>query len=279
MDEGGPSAPPSAEPDPPSAPRRPPVLASEALRRDLMPRTPGRGLLRVFLLVLGTAGAGAVGPLAAAAPSALPVAGALAILALLGASPMPYAARAASVVAIGAAALTVTAAERIAAGGGPVALVLDIGIVVLGAGLAFRAWHRASLVARLLVLVGVLVCGGWLWLTHAFTELTILDTKWQGWLPRVVPVLLTIVLMLSLLAFMDARSTGGSGAWAGALLVWYAIHQWARLAAESWLVGAMAPALAHLPPAVVAAGIAGPLFVALVAVGLAQLLAVAASDE
>jgi hypothetical protein len=40
--------------------------------------------------------------------------------------------------------------------------------------------------------------------------------------------------MLALLAFMDARSTGGCATWAGALLGWYALYEWALLFAQSW---------------------------------------------
>lgn len=258
---------------------RPPVLASEALRRDLMPATPGRAALRGLLVVLGALGAAVAVPLAMAGPAALPVAGALCILALLGAVPMPYAARAAAVVAIGSAALTVTAAERIDAAGGPVMLVLEVGVIVLASALVFRAWHRASVLARLLVFVGAVVCAAWFWLTRALLDLTVLDAHWQEWLPRVAPVMLVLVLMLALLAFMDARSTGGCVTWAATLLGWYALYQWAQLLARSWPVGAAAPTLEGLSPVVVASGLAGPLFVALVAVGLAQLLAVAASGD
>lgn len=258
---------------------RPPVLASEALRRDLMPATPGRGTLRGLLAVLGAFGAAATVPLATAGSAALPVAGALAILALLGAVPMPYAARAAAVVAIGSAALTVTAADRIDAAGGPVMLVLEVGVIVLASALVFRNWHRASVVARLLVFVGSIVCAGWLWLTRALFELSILDAHWQQWLPRVAPVMLVVILMLALLAFMDARSTGGCGTWASVLLGWYALYEWALLVARSWPIDAAMPMLDGITPAAAASGLAGPLFVVFVSVGLAQLLAVAASGE
>lgn len=268
---------------PPSAPPRPqvrpPVLASEALRRDLRPAAPGRKAMRVLAVVLGLAGAACLAPLIATDRTVVPVAGAFAALALLGLVPMPYPARAAAIATIGASALVVATWNRLEAAGAPESVVLDLGVSILAAGLVFRAWHRASIGARLLVAAGVAVCVGWMRLTHAFADLTILETAWQAWLPRVAPVPLALCLMLSLLAFMDAGSTGGSVTWAGALLAWYALHQWSGVLAAAWPAGEVAPLVSRIDPRVAVAGLASPLLAALLAVAIAQLLAVAASDD
>jgi hypothetical protein len=245
----------------------------------MRPSTPGRRAARVLAVVFGVLGGASLAPFVPSDRTVLPVLGAFATLALLGLVPMPYPARAAGTATIGASALVVATWNRLEAAGAPESVVLDLGVTLLAAGLVFRAWHRASIGARLLVATGVLVCAGWLRLTHAFAELTILDAAWQSWLPRVAPVALAFCMMLSLLAFMDARSTGGSMAWAALVLAWYALHHGASVLAAAWPADGTGPLLSRVDSRVAIAGLASPWLAALLSVAIAQLLAVAASDE
>jgi hypothetical protein len=225
----------------------------------------------VLAASLGAFGAAAVVVLGAGGLTFV-MAGALGAIALLGVAPIPFGARAAALVTLcgGGSAIVLSAG----AGGGVPRALLTIGVAVLGAGLLLRAWHRASRASRVLVGAGVFACGMWLWQTRALAGLTILDTAWQAWLPEVAPVVLALVLLLSLLAFMNSASTGGCGVWATMLLVWYAATHWLALVAAAWPAHARGPSLERLSPEVVLVDAVMPLFVALLAVGTAQSLAV-----
>jgi hypothetical protein len=209
---------------------------------------------------------------------ALPVAGALAALALLGIAPMPYPARAAGVATVAACGLLVSSQDRFANATMVNEVVLYVGVLVLGSALSFRSWHRASYLSRALVALGLALCAGWLWMSHAVEHLTVLETHWQEWIPRLLHLLLALTLILSLLAFMDAGTTGGARAWAVLLACWYAMHVWVQLLGRLWPPDTAQPSLgAASAPAIMYA--ATPIFMALLSMALAQLLAVAAAGE
>jgi hypothetical protein len=204
---------------------RPPVLASEALRRDLVPSAPAAVLARRLAVVVGTLGASQALAWSGGTGIAVPLAGAFAAIVALGLAPMSYAARAASIATVAGSALGVAAFVETAATGRFEPLVLATGITVLSAALLFRAWHRASWLARALAALGIAVCAGFLAMSEALRQLPIVDPSWQAWLPQVLQLFLVLLLFLSLLAFMDARSTGGCDAWAFCLLGWYVIFR------------------------------------------------------
>src|SRR5262245_20002342 len=136
-------------------PRRPPVLASEALQRDLAPPRPARGALRIWSPLLGVLGAAAVWRMTDGRGMGLPLAGAFGGLALLGLPPRPSVGRAAAVSTVAATGLALV----LWSGGSEVALpmtLLTLAIGLLASGLYLRAWHRASIVARMTVTAGVL---------------------------------------------------------------------------------------------------------------------------
>jgi len=156
--------------------------------------------------------------------------------------------------------------------------VLATGVTVLGAALLFRAWHRASWLARALAALGIAVCAGFLAMSEALQRLPIVDPSWQAWLPQVLQLVLVLLLLLSLLAFMDARSTGGCDAWAFSLLGWYVAFRavetlaW-RFPATSSVVDAATAKLAGQASTHAALHSAIPLLAGMFAIALAQLWA------
>lgn len=192
---------------------------------------------------------------------------------------MPYPARAMSLATVAGSVFAVVMWHRADRAEDLEPVVLGLGVVVLAMALLFRSWHRASLLARALVGVGLALCAGWLWSSHALQRLLVLDSNLQAWFGPVLCVPFALLLMLSLLAFMDSRSTGACMLWAGLLLVWYGIHDWAALAVRYWPAGAARPLLERVPPEVAVTWFSAPLFAAVLAAALSQLLAVATADE
>jgi hypothetical protein len=257
----------------PVLPRRPPVLASEALQRDLAPPRPARRALRVWSPILGILGAGAVWLMTHGQGMGLPLAGAFGGLALLGLPPMPYVGRASAVVTVAATGLALMLWADAASPGGLPTIVLTFAVALLATGLFFRAWHRASTIARLIVGVGVLTGATFLWMSGDLADLTVFDTSWQSWLPRLVGLLFGILLMLSLLAFMDARSTGGAAVWAIFMICWQAVHATVDILHSAWPKYMASPDFSRVPINSLLASISTPLLTALFALGLAQLMA------
>ena len=116
-------------------------------------------------------------------------------------------------------------------------------------------------------------------MSGALQQLLILESHWQTWLPPVLGLPLTALLLLSLLAFMDSRSTGSCGAWAALLLGWYALYTWTELLGLYWPVQASSFELSRVPAEIALAVLSAPLFASALATGLAQLLAVATATE
>jgi hypothetical protein len=126
------------------------------------------------------------------------------------------------------------------------------------------------------------VCAGFLAMSEALQRLPIVDPSWQAWLPQVLQLVLVLLLFLSLLAFMDARSTGGCDAWAFSLLGWYVLFRavetlaW-RFPAASVVVDAAAAKVAAEASAHAALHSAIPLLAGMFAIALAQLWAARAA--
>lgn len=256
-------------------PLRPPVLASESLREDLEPTEPGRLAMRwggTATALFGAAAALGLGEISAVV---LVLAAIFLGIAALCAIPIGYAARAISVLVGSVAGLAIDTAARVLDGGPPEAPILAAGTAVLSGGLLFRARYRASRVARVAIALGLAVVTSWVLLTLDFENLHELEGAWQSWLPVAVRVTLVPLLLLSLLAFMDASSTGGARVWAVLLVVWYAFHVGVQLAVG--LASARnVVTFAGIRGAAAATTIAAPLLLALAATALAQVLAVIA---
>jgi hypothetical protein len=258
---------------------RPPVLASEALRKDLAPATPAGPPVRRVIVAAGFGGAVAAFALCGASGLGIPLGGAFLALAVIGLVPMPYQARAAAVVTVSGTALSVVTWSRLERAADLEPLVLLIGVLSLSMALLFRSWHRASLLARALVALGVILCAGWLGMSDGLHKLMILDAGWQRWLPAVLPLPLAIVLLLSLLAFMDSRSTGGCTAWASLVLGWYALQVWVELIPIFAPAQARGFALDRGAAELAVTVLGGPLLTVVLAAGLAQLLSVATAAD
>lgn len=123
-----------------------------------------------------------------------------------------------------------------------------------------------------------MVGGLFLWMSGDLADLTLIDTAWQSWLPRVVGLAFGILLMLSLLAFMDARSTGGSAVWASFALCWQALHSVVNILQAGWPKGEETFDITRIPVETLLAWTSTPLLSTLLAIGLAQLMAAGLAD-
>jgi hypothetical protein len=258
---------------PVATPRRPPVLASEALLRDIAPSRPARNALRVWCPLLGVLGAANAWLLTRGQGMGWPLAGAFCALALLGLPPMPYSGRASAVSTVSATALALLFWSDGPSEGGASRAMLTVAVNLLATGLLFRSWHRASLVARVIVGAGIALSSLHLWLSHELQELTLADVTWQSWLPRIVVLVFCLLLLLSLLAFMDARSTGGASVWAAFILIWQGLHSAVTIVHAAWPKDAETFDLALVPSDTLLAWTSTPLLSGLLTIGLAQLLA------
>jgi len=258
---------------------RPLVLASQALRKDLAPATPAGPQVRKVTGMVSIAGVAAAMVLCGPSGFGLPIGGAFLALGALGLVPMPYQARAAALVTVAASGLAIVTWSRIERATDLEQIVLLVGVLLLSMALLFRSWHRASLLARALVALGASVCAGWLAMSDGLQKLLILEAGWQQWLPAVLPLPLAIVLLLSLLAFMDSRSTGGCVAWASLLLGWYALHAWVELVPLLWPDRGRGFGSVPVDGNLALTMLSGPLFAIVLAAALAQLLSVATAAE
>jgi hypothetical protein len=232
----------------------------------------------VWLTCIGVTGTAATGLVGKAAGLGIPLGGACLTLAVLALIPMTYQARAAACVALAGSALFVVhwglqGADQSGA------VMLPVGVLSLATALLFRSWHRASSLARLLVALGIALCIGWLWTTQILAALLTIEGAWQTWLPPLLATPLPLLLLLSMLAFMDARSTGGSRAWASLLLAWYALVSWSALLPLGWPVGAGGFELERVPEPLALGRLLAPLLAIAVSLGLAQLLAFARAGQ
>lgn len=245
---------------------KPPILASRILAEDLAPIEPGRRTLRFSLLGLG--GLGIVGAVAATLVTGSP------------SSPATVAAVVFSVAAVAGGVVKVSYGQRaaLAFGLGIVAglasrgwfdALLFYATVVLGGGLLFRSYYRASTIARAVVTLGTLALSLWFALSGHIEGLIFLDPTWQSWAPQIPRVGLALLALLSLLAFMNSSTTGGAAVWAASLFAMHALHL--GLFAATELVAAWTASATHPPSFAMDVALAA--MAALGAIGLAQALA------
>jgi hypothetical protein len=242
-------------------PQRPPFLASEILREDLAPRAPG---MRVASTVTSVAcPLGLLASFSAGIESFAIVVLAVSFVALfaLGRLKLAYSIRATAMSGLAALSLAAVSWYRQAHGAPPTELLLTGGTTLLPAALFFRAWYRASMLAR--ALVGATLVPALLWaLFTSHRQLLSLEFVWQSWLPALTWYVFVILCLLALLSFMGDETTGGCSAWALGLCTWHALYACVRAALE-----------VDMPPAARALGLAQPALAAILAVGLAQLMA------
>jgi hypothetical protein len=219
------------EPEPPraSAPDRdtslphvpippgPPILASDLLREQMRPSSPGGNALRrttVALTAVGALGvllAGGVHPLTFVALAVLIT---MAILAL---TPMSYRGRAVALFFVGSIATGVALWQQTLQGVASEATILAGATILLSGSLLFRAYYRGARLARVAVTFGVLALGAWFFVSGGHESLVTLEGDWQSWAPATTHMTFGLLALLSLMAFMDNSTRGGSHVWAVAL--------------------------------------------------------------
>jgi hypothetical protein len=242
-------------------PERPPFLASEILREDMVPREPG-----VRMATAVTGGAALLGIVAAFAAgfdnlAAFTLASVFMGLFALARLRLGYSLRAAAVSSLAGLTLIAVSWYRLALGAPSTDLLLTTSTTLLPAALFFRSWYRGSLTAR--ALVGAALVPALLWaLFTSHRELLSLEFVWESWLPALTWYLFVILCLLALLSFMGDETTGGCSAWALGLCCWHLLYACVRAALE-----------ADTHPAVRVLGIVQPALAAPLAVALAQLLA------
>jgi hypothetical protein len=155
---------------------------------------------------------------------------------------------------------------------------LALPVIVLASGLLFRSWHRASHHARMLVALGILLAGAWLGWSESVDLMLGGNPQWQTWLPATTRLVLAPVLLTCLLAFMGEATTGGCAAWAAVTLVWYGAVSVIETVAAASTDNNLTPVIEVLQQGATAARIVGALAAPMLALGVAQLLVVAASD-
>jgi hypothetical protein len=238
---------------------RPPYLATELLREDLAPRFPWAAPLRWASLAGGVLAILIAVGLGGFQTAAMAMAGIGALCTLAGALPVRPVVRGWVVVVAGASGIGV-------AGWSGIDLLLGvIGALVVGA-LLFRAAHRTSMLARVLVGIALAGMGGWWVLDGGIGSLVIQSAAWHDVLAPISTLVLVLLGTLTTLTFLDPLGTGGArrlaiGWWAAV-----AIHFGVGLALE------LGPNPQGINPNA-AARLATPIFVALVGLSLPQVVA------
>jgi hypothetical protein len=153
----------------------------------------------------------------------------------------------------------------------PGGVILAAAAILLSGSLLFRAYYRGASLARVAVTLGVLALGTWFVLSGGHESLVMLDGNWHSWAPASTQMTLALLALLSLMAFMDSSTRGGSHVWAVAVLVVYSIHIGLLVASEVWPV---VPKPAAIEGPAIAAIIAGLVGTVVAGMALAQVLVV-----
>lgn len=207
---------------------KPPILASDLLAEDIEPTEPYRNPVR---WVAGAACLVAIVALGAARPTDLVhwgIAAILGVLAVLGMIPIGYRVRAVTILAIaslGIAGSTLTSGTL-----DWNSLLLALATTILAGGLFFRNAYRASWLGRALTGLGLAIGAAWLTVSFWGQPFNEIGTDWQAWVPAALRLFSVLLGLVSLLAFMDSSTTGGSSIWATTALVWFACERFANAA-------------------------------------------------
>jgi hypothetical protein len=119
--------------------------------------------------------------------------------------------------------------------------------------------------------VGVLALGAWFFVSGGHESLVMLEGDWQSWAPASTHMVFGLLALLSLMAFMDNSTRGGSHVWAVALLVLYAVHIGLLVASEVWPAQASHVRIEGQTIATILAGVVGAMIAGM---ALAQVLVV-----
>jgi hypothetical protein len=217
-------------------PPGPPILASDLLREQMRPSSPGENALRRTAVALTTVGA--LGALLAGGvhPLTFVSLALLITMVTLALTPMSYRGRAIGLFLVGSIATAVALWQQTVQGIAPEGVVLAGATILLSGSLLFRAYYRGARLARVAVTFGVLALGAWFFLSGGHQSLVMLEGDWQSWAPASTQVAFGLLALLSLMAFMDNSTRGGSHVWAFSLLVLYGVHLALLVASEVWPV-------------------------------------------
>ena len=252
-------------------PPGPPILASDLLREQMRPSSPGDKALRRTTVALSAAGAlgvllaGGVHPLTFVSLALLITTVTLAL------TPMSYGGRAFALFSIGLVATGVALWQQALQGVAPEGIILAGATILLSGSLLFRAYYRGARLARVVVTFGVIALGTWFFASGGHESLVMLEGDWQSWAPASTHMVFGLLALLSLMAFMDNSTRGGSHVWAVALLVLYAVHIGLLVASEVWPVQAAQASIEGPTIGAILAGVVGTIVAGM---ALAQVLVV-----
>ena len=255
----------------PIRPAAPPILASDLLREQMRPSSPGETELRIGTLALCAIAGGVAVWAGGTHPLTLVSLALLLCMAILAATPMSYRGRAIGLVLLGSAATGVSLWQQQLAGIASEGAILAIATILLSGGLLFRAYYRGAMWSRAAVAVGVAALVAWFIVSGGHQSLVALEGHWQSWAPAITQMALGLLALLSLMAFMDSSTRGGTHVWAAALLFFYAVHVGLLIGTQRW---PLTPGETTIEGSAIAALLAGAVGTMVAGVALAQVFVV-----
>jgi len=225
------------------APPGPPILASDLLREQMRPSSPGANTLRVVAVTLSTIGLVGVAWAGGVHPLTFVSAALLIMMATLALTPLSYRARAISLGLAGAVATGVALWQQNVHDLSPEGIILAGATILLSGALLFRAYYRGARLSRFAVALGVSALGAWFVVSGGHESLVMLEGHWQSWAPAVSHIGIGLIGLLALMAFMESSTRGGAHVWAGALLVLYGIDMGLLIASEVWPIAGRAASI------------------------------------
>jgi hypothetical protein len=235
----------------------PPILASDLLREQMRPSRPGETGLRIGTLVLCTLGAAGALFLGGSESLAMVSLALLVCMGVLAATPMSYRGRAIGLLLVGGAATGVALWQQDLHDIAPEGPVLAVATILLSGSLLFRAYYRGAMLSRAAVALGVVALVCWFIVSGGHESLVSLEGHWQSWAPAITHMSFGLLALLSLMAFMESSTRGGTHVWAGALLCLYAIHIGLLIGTERWPLVATETAIEGGTMAALIAGMVG----------------------
>lgn len=246
-------------------PPGPPILASDLLREQMRPSSPGDKALRRTAVALSLIGAVSVLAVGGVHPLTIVSLALLIVTATLALTPMSYRGRAIALFLVGSGAAGIALWQQALQGLAPEERILVSATILLSGSLLFRAYYRGARLARVVVTVGVAALGAWFLASGGHQSLVTLEGDWQSWAPASTQMAFGLLALLSLMAFMDSSTRGGAHVWAVALLVLYTAHIALLVAREVWPVhptpiAISGPAIASILAGVIGTVVAGMAF-------------------
>ena len=237
----------------------------------MRPSAPGAKTLQRMGALLGGFGILAVSVVGGLHPLTYVCLAALAGILILSMVPFSYAGRALSLLLVGGITSGLPLSTHDIRGVIDEGILLTGSTILLGGSLLFRAYYRGARLARVAVTLGVLALTAWFFLSDGHRSLVTVAEHWQSWAPATTHVAFGLIAVLSLLAYMESSTRGGSHVWAYSLLTLYALHVMLLLAGAHWPVHPQGPTPSAQVTAAMLAGIVGTIIASM---ALAQVFVV-----